>query len=601
MLVLSNHNKRVLSVLAFWGCAALFILSLGFLLYRVTTVVPSTHMSPMVAAFKFTIPAVFAVICFFTSRRMYRSVGSDEPFFSFMHSAIAGQKTLDGDYRQEDAAAEIYGAFDPDVLTDVELGEDGEPIQPPLSEQAARSMIIRRVVSVMNEEPAGMLDNITVEFLNDDDPDPSKFAIRATRAGGLSDETTSKRLMGKILKSIPEGKVLWQMEEDPVHDRLWFKKKTPFPGIVVPPIPEHVVENLDDAKKLYDNYRLVVGVDAFKNEIKLDLSKTPHGLVIGGTGSGKSVFNRGLIEHMRSQGWQIVLCDGKRSDFVSMVNVPNVLAVGKTPEDWVRLTQYVMAQTTARYNRSVERQRKGLTPAFDQPPMIFLLDEFGSIVRDIKDRFGKAGEDAFFSDLKSIAAKARQAKIHMIIATQEIYAETLPGNLKSNMSFVISLGVPGGNTLRDAFAKELANEAQRIGQSIRKKDKGRGIIQVEPDGQAAIIVEFQTYYGYSPGDPDGIPANNDVITKPWTEYKEAVSDKIPLLYPRVWWDEPEPDELAQIETVDELRELKMISIQNRDGSIKPEYKHLDRNADEYVGNIVGEGAEQVVGFEDDIL
>lgn len=322
--------------------------------------------------------------------------------------------------------------------------------------------------------------------------------------------------------------------------------------------------------------------------------------MIGGTGSGKSVFNRGLMEHMRSQGWQIVLADGKRSDFVSMVNVPNVLAVGKSPEDWLRLTQYVLAQTTARYNRAMDRQRKGVTPAFDQPPMLFLLDEFGSIVRDVEDRFGKSGKEAMFNALKSIAAKARQAKIHMIIATQEIYQETLPGNLKSNLSYVISLGVPGNNTLRDAFAKELSGDARRIGQSIRKNDKGRGIIQVEPDGQAATIVEFQTYYGYSPGDPDGIPKNNSEIARSWTEYKQKVSDKIPLLYPRVWWDEPEPDELDKIETAEELAALPMRIIQNRDGSIIPEWKHLDRNADEYVGNILSEGAEDVIGFADDL-
>lgn len=609
MLILNNHNKRVLSVLAFWGVISFSLISVGFLAYRATTVVPNTSMSVLGEALRFTLPAVLAIILFFTSQRLYRSIGSNEPFFNFFYTAVSGAKSLEHDYRGEDRQREYMDAYangevDPSMLSPdmLEAVENREVINPDdvFTPQAENSKIIQRVRRVLEDDTVLNVSSSSVEFGEPTDTEPAKFAIRADKAGGLSDEKLIERLTDRILKSIPDGKILWSMTPDSVNDRIWFEKKTPFPGIIVPPIPQRVVKDLKDAKALYDSYRLVVGVDAFRNEIELNLTKTPHGLVIGGSGSGKSVFNRGLMEHMRSQGWQIVLCDGKRSDFVSMVNVPNVIAVGKNTEDWIRLTKFVLDQTTARYNRAQERQRKGITPSFDQPPMLFLLDEFGSIVRDVEESYGKAGKEAFFNYLKSIAAKARQAKIHMIIATQEIYAETLPGNLKSNLSFVISLGVPGANTLRDAFAKSLTSDAVRIGQSIRKVDKGRGIIQVEPDGEAPSIVEFQTYYGYSPGDPDGIPKNFPEVTGPWTEYKEKVSDKIPLLYPRMWWEEPEPSEVEAIESVDELCEYRMVTIQKRDGTIDPDLVHWDRNADEYVGNIIDESAEKVAGFDDDI-
>lgn len=594
-----EYRQRVLTLLtaniAVWAGLG----ACSFFIYRLTTYVPNSQVSQLGVAFIVLLGVVLAIGSGGYCTTIYRRIGADESLGQFVRNVVTREKTLDMYVPVSPYDASGMSQFairDGDVPPEMLMAEHGIQI----SEKDRQSPLLQRVQRLLEGEANVFIDSALTKYAAAEDKDPSEFALLTTKAGLFADGKVADRFNGKVLASIPDGKILWQMKEDPVHDRLRFVKKTPFPPIVLPAIPSHVVTDLADAKALYDTYRLVVGVDAFGTDIELNLAKTPHGLVIGGSGSGKSVFNRGLMEHMRSQGWQIILVDGKRSDFVSMVNVPNVLAVGKSPEDWLRLTQYVLAQTTARYNRAMERQRKGLVPAFDQPPMLFLLDEFGSVVRDVQDRFGKAGHDALFSALKSIAAKARQAKIHMIIATQEIYAETLPGSLKSNLSYIISLGVPGTTTLRDGFAKELAEEAKRIGQSIRKNDKGRGIIQVEPEGQAATIVEFQTYYGYSPGDPDGIPRNNPKVAQAWTEYKSKVSDKIPLLYPRVWWDEPTPDDVAAIETPEELASYPMKVIQARDGSILPEFRKLDRNADEYIGNTVSDSAEEVVGFEEDL-
>ena len=589
MLTLHDHNKKVLSVLLFWlGLSGLLIAG-GFFFYRLTTEVPNTEMTVAGQAARFVFALAVGLGALFYGRRVYQSMGTRASLADLLTGRV-----LDPDYVDTPLYAYEEGQ---EYLPPVELDAAGNPIID-IDERGRRSPLIRRVMDVIKEDTVVALDGRSLKYHADDDIDPSSFALVALRPGGLTDEKTSNRYNSLILKGIPEGRILWTMEEDPVHDRVWFHKKTPFPPIVLPDVPGSVVTDVDDARSRYADYRFVIGVDAFGEEILLDPKTMPHGMIIGGTGSGKSVFNRGLLEHMRVNGWQIVLIDGKVSDYVSMVNVPNVVAVGKKVEDWVRLTQFVLEQTTARFALAEERQKKGLTgDPFNQPPMVFLLDEFGSVVRDVRSRYGKKGLEAFYDDLKSIAAKARQAKIHMLIATQEIYAETFPGALKSNLSFIISLGVPDNNTLANAFSNETRPTATRIGQSIRKQDRGRGIIQIDtPDG--AKVVEFQTYYGYSPGDPDGIPSKDPVKTA-WTRYKEQASDKVPLLYPRMWWDEPHPDDLKEVETVEEMKELPMLPIQGRDGKILTDKAHLDRNGDDYIGDqMSADGVATVLGFDD---
>lgn len=587
MLALHDHNKKVLTVLLFWIGLAFILISTGFLLYRATTDVPNTEMSTAGEAGRFVVAAMLSVAALLFSRAAYKSLGTRASL-----SDMLSGRVLEPGYVEP---AYMSAEDDADYLAPVELDAAGNPVVD-IDARGRRSPLIRRVMDVVKDDAVVALDGKSLEYHEDTDRDPSTFALVALKPGGLTAEKTVTRYNELILKGIPEGRVLWSMEEDPVHDRVWFKKKTPFPPIVLPDVPETVVSDTDDAVARYDDFRFVIGVDAFGEDILINPKAMPHGMVIGGSGSGKSVFNRGLLEYLRVNGWQIVLVDGKISDYVSMVNAPNVVAVGKKVEDWVRLTQFVVEQMDARYALATERQRKGLGDPFDQPPMVFLLDEFGTVVRYVRSRYGNKGLAAFYNDLKSIAAKARQAKIHMIIATQEIYAETFPGDLKSNLSYIISLGVPETNTLLNSFSNEARPAATRIGQSIRKTDQGRGIIQIDtPNG--AKVVEFQSYYGYSPGDPDGIPEKDGEVRRAWLEYKENASDKIPLLYPRMWWDEPTPDELKELENVDDLTQFKMTGIQNRDGTIKPDKVHLDRNGDEYIGDqISADGAVQLLGF-----
>lgn len=597
----------------------------GYLFYRIGTYLPATEISTFGVFLRALFPLLLSFIAGLSSRYFYLHSSSPAPMRESIYNGNAGyvdtsnvkpdlEKETDATVDSQPQEQEIVDT--PETATpllennlDTQTSNVEEPYTPDestfaarkqgkLSEKDSKSPILQRVQKIMFQSynDVALLNTAETEYENESDTDPSQFVIQAAKDGGFSDASTVEKIYERITKSIPKGQILWGMQEKLSEDKLIFSKKKPFPKFLFPDIPRKVVTSDKEAVEAYQKKKFVVGQDAYGTLIEIDPKKSPHGLVIGGTGSGKSVFTLGLIEDLRSQGWQIVICDGKQTDYTALINVPNVIAIGSKIEDWVRITQFVEEQMTARYVLSGERARKGLSPKFNQPPMLFLLDEFGSIRREVKSRFGKAGLDQFDNILKNIAAKARAAGIHMVIATQDIFSSTFDGDLRANLSFIISLGMAEQRTLADAFSNETRAKARRIGQSIQEEDKGRGIIEIGTD-EGKTVAEFQTYFAYSPG---AEMATFEPAKTEWGKYKEAVSDKIPLLYPRMWYLEPEPDILKDIDDLDELKNLPFFPIQNKDGSIDPSKTEYDAASDDYVARQVTSTA-QLLGFvEEDV-
>ena len=631
MFDFTDYNKRVLSVAFFWMAIGFALCGVGYFLHRISTPLPASNVSPFGVFLRTLFPFLLSFVAGILSRYFYTHSSSPTP----LKENIAGNFPHYADTENEKdspkpplpsspPSGHVHASNVPeshvspqetpspesvhDTVPDpkpapvVEHGSDesfyAARKQGKLSEKDAHSPILQRVQKIMLQSytDVALLDSSETEYENESDIDPSVFVIQAAKDGGFSDSSTVEKIYDRITKSIPKGQILWGMQEKLSEDKLVFSKKKPFPKFLFPEIPRKIITSDKEAVEAYQKKKFVVGQDAYDNPIEIDPKKSPHGLVIGGTGSGKSVFTLGLIEDLRSQGWQIVICDGKQTDYTALINVPNVIAIGSKIEDWVRITQFVEEQMTARYVLSGERARKGLSPKFNQPPMLFLLDEFGSIRREVKSRFGKAGLDQFDNILKNIAAKARAAGIHMVIATQDIFSSTFDGDLRANLSFIVSLGMAEQRTLADAFSNETRAKARRIGQSIQEEDKGRGIIEIGTDDGKAVA-EFQTYFAYSPG---AEMVTFEPAKSEWEKYKQEVSDKIPLLYPRMWYLEPEPDILKDIDDLDELKGLTFFPIQNKDGSIIPSKVEYDAASDDYIGRQVTSTA-QLLGFvEEDV-
>lgn len=616
MFSLSPRNLKLLSVAFFWIALGATICGASYALYRITTPIAGTSYTTPQVILRALVPFIVAALCGVASKLLYTAQPDDNYLADMtrspepphdMEPAVADEHAETSPQPEPPTPQEPLAPHEPPEQQETEEDDDEEFIiddtmlavrkQKALTPRDQKSPLVQRVQRVILQSYKDKAVFMSKESkYPEDDPDaidPVEIVVASSRAGGFTDDKLVEKVFASVTKSIPKGKVLWSMTEKIDEDRLVFSKKKPFPKMVFPDLPDHVVTSTDEAFDDYEKMRFTVGVDAFGNKIQINPKKSPHGLVVGGTGSGKSVFTLGLIEDLRARGWEIVIVDGKRTDYISLIKENNVVAVGSKIEDWVRIAQFVEEQMDARYELSKRRQKQGIEPRFPAPPMLFLLDEFGSVVREIKGRYGKPGLDVFNNMLKNIAAKARQAKIHMVIATQDVYKNTFDGDLKANLSFIVSLGQASTRTLSDSFSNETRPKAIRIGQSIQEEDKGRGIIEIGTD-EGKSVVEFQTYYAYSPGMP---PETSGPAAKPWAEYKEKVSDNIPVLYDRMWYEEPEPDELAALDDIEVLKNYPFVPLSKKGKPIESRrvYDVLD---DDYIGNRVTSTAT-VIGFDDD--
>lgn len=440
--------------------------------------------------------------------------------------------------------------------------------------------IVKRAYNIAQQHGTMYLNEPEITY--NQKQEPTQLPYISNKPGGFSDVQKTRNLAAQIIQSLPGKTRNWDYTIQTENDKLIIKRKQEFPKGVYP-TNYPIAHSPEEARKIYGTTELLFGVDAYNTPLGIQLKKSPHLSVIGGTGSGKSVNNRGLAEQLRIQGYEIIILDGKKNDYAGYVATNNVTFVGKEPEDWVWIMRYVQKLTDSRYARAEQRIREGLEPVYDQHPLLFIVDEWSSVVDAMDTRFGKKYQEKLIKQLGDILQRARQARIHVILSTQTYYSEYIKGTLKGNLGTTLALGKLQARTL-EAFPETLKQDAKDIGQNIGAKDSGRAIIAFEPPDGPPEIVEMQTYWSYSPANTDEILSeiSDDKRRESWTNFKNNLSDQVPLMYPRFWYVEPQPEELKEMEFED-IQELPMVVIQNRDGSIKPEVEQYDRLSNKYVG------------------
>ncbi len=215
-----------------------------------------------------------------------------------------------------------------------------------------------------------------------------------------------------------------------------------------------------------------LGKDLVGNPVNLDLSKMPHLLVAGATGTGKSVFLNTLLVSLMykytPEELRIVLVDPKIVEFSLFKGVPNLLfdeIITETPKacamlDWAckemddryRLLNENLVKNVDEYNAFMEK--KGGKPLYK---ILIIIDEFADLMATSVDKKNIENK------ISRIAAKARAAGIHLIMATQRPSVDIIDGSIKTNF------------TSRVAFKMSSQMDAQVImGEAGAEKLLGRG-------------------------------------------------------------------------------------------------------------------------------
>lgn len=215
-------------------------------------------------------------------------------------------------------------------------------------------------------------------------------------------------------------------------------------------------------------------------------SGSPHSLIAGTTGSGKSVLMQNmllsLVKNFKQEDVQIILIDPKQVDFVEFGARPNVKHC-KDKNEAVELLSHLVDEMEARYTMLSECGAKKIAqyrkkPIAQEKPMPFIWvfhDEFADWFLD------ESYKEKVETLVKRLGVKARAAGIFLVFATQRPDKDVLPMQLRSNLGNKLILKVVDKGTSEIALGdKALGNAAELLGKGhmIAITDDFRGYCQV---------------------------------------------------------------------------------------------------------------------------
>src|SRR3989344_792007 len=196
--------------------------------------------------------------------------------------------------------------------------------------------------------------------------------------------------------------------------------------------------------KTSPNLNFPLGRDVSGEPTFVDLSRMPHLLIAGATGSGKSViihaFILSLLYKNSPETLRLLMIDPKRVELSVYEGIPHlitpVITEGKKA---VGALKFVIQEMENRYetllkagSRDITSYNKGRKGDF-MPYLVVIIDELA----DLMTTFGREVEGA----IVRLAQMARATGIHLVVSTQRPSVEVITGLIKANITSRIALQV----------------------------------------------------------------------------------------------------------------------------------------------------------------
>ena len=236
---------------------------------------------------------------------------------------------------------------------------------------------------------------------------------------------------------------------------------------------------------------LALGKDIAGNPVVADLTKMPHLLVAGTTGSGKSVALNAMILSVlyksEPREVRLILVDPKMLELSAYQGIPHLLAPVVTDmrqaanalnwcmgevERRYRLMTWIAVRNLSGYNHKVADAEKSGNPLKDpetldlpQPLDLEKLPHIVVIIDELADLMmvsGKRIEEL----IARLAQKARAAGVHLILATQRPSVDVITGLIKANVptriAFQVSSKVDSRTILDQQGAESLIGQGDML-------------------------------------------------------------------------------------------------------------------------------------------
>ena len=251
-----------------------------------------------------------------------------------------------------------------------------------------------------------------------------------------------------------------------------------------------------------------------------DITKMPHLLIAGTTGSGKSICLSALIVSLLykygPEELRFILVDPKQVEFISYDKLPHLMIneIIYEVDKAIKALNWAIKEMERRYSLFKEMTEKGVaTKNLDEynahlpegeeklPKIVIILDEFGDLMlqakKDIEGRIIK------------LVQKARACGIHLILATQRPSVDCITGLIKSNLPTRIGFKVNSFDDARTIFdiggAEKLLGKGDMYFRSAESPDLARiqGCFIDTPEVQRVtdfVKAHNETYFDQSVSD-----------------------------------------------------------------------------------------------------
>lgn len=191
-----------------------------------------------------------------------------------------------------------------------------------------------------------------------------------------------------------------------------------------------------------------LGLDVSGNPVYCDLSKMPHLLVAGTTGSGKSVCLHSMIMsmlyHASPREVQFILVDPKKVEMGKYNGIPHMLVpMLSDPKKAAGALNWAVIEMERRFILLEEEGARDIRSYNDlvkndpeKEPMshiVIIIDELADLMMTARDEVE--------TSICRIAQKARAAGMHLVIGTQRPSVDVITGLIKANVPSRIALNV----------------------------------------------------------------------------------------------------------------------------------------------------------------
>ncbi len=341
------------------------------------------------------------------------------------------------------------------------------PAAPAAQTDAGKRAIVERIL----ERKAAKTYRVPIDGLLNSYPDGQYWVIDdKTRASAvILKETLAEFGIEAEVTGIRKGPVITMFEILPAHgvkisritnlsDNIALRMAASSIRIVAPIPGRHAVgievpnerraivslrELIESA--LFQQSRMEIPVSLGKNiagEVQLiDLTQTPHLLIAGATGSGKSVCVNSIILSIlykrTPEEVKLILIDPKIVELKLYNDIPHLLTpVVTEPKKAFQALQYCFYEMDRRYSlldkvgvrdiRSYNKRIKERGLAQEHLPyIVVIIDEFA----DLMQSTGKELEAV----ITRLAARSRAVGIHLVLATQRPSVDVITGLIKANI------------------------------------------------------------------------------------------------------------------------------------------------------------------------